>query len=113
MPDRSYKRHLQRHPLHSVIEVHDYNRACYVGRLANIHQKGFMLLDASEVETDHLYQLELLVRSPRNAYETIRMGADCLWKRHVDETHWAGFQILDISQSADKNLQEVIANFCA
>lgn len=67
-----------------------------VGKLANVHEEGFMLIsEQGLVESEHIYQL--LFEDEKHD-ELFRLGAECLWlNAAVGDQIWAGFQIIDIA----------------
>lgn len=100
--ERAYERRLKRHTVSAAVDVYDSNRDLYLGRLVNVHQEGLMIMGPTAVECDHLYQLQLQLSSPINSRSVIPLGVDCLWARASEDhrQHWAGFQIIDMSDEA-------------
>lgn len=97
-----YQRTLLRHDIQGQVTIVDCSRTLVVGHLVNIHEQGLMLMGPGLVQVDHLYQLELQLPQQINGRTRIAVGADCLWSRPTAdvEQHWAGFQIIDLSDEA-------------
>jgi len=95
------KRHLIRHELNASIDVWDAQSDEHLGRLANIHAQGLMLLSDFPLVEEKLYSLRLTL--PQSLVDTgeLMLTVDCLWVKSSeaeDESrHWAGCQIIDVS----------------
>ncbi len=104
------QRRLQRHRLNVPVVVSDCNRNLQLGRLVDIHREGLMLMGDQPLQVDHVYQLDLHLPEPLEGLETLHLGVDCLWTR-CDEgssSHWSGFQIIDLSELAERQLQALM-----
>ncbi|MBU3069459.1 PilZ domain-containing protein [Aestuariicella sp. G3-2] len=105
------QRNLDRFGVVGSVEVYDANRDLYLGRLANIHEQGLMLLGEMPMQADHVYQLNLILPTPVCGDTSIRLGVDCLWVRSLDDDPvcWAGCHIIDMSEQAREQVQALVA----
>ena len=107
------QRDLVRHELDATIDVWDAQSDEYLGRLANIHTQGLMLLCDQPLEEERLYQLRLTL--PQTLVESgeLKFAVDCLWVRsHEEETrHWAGCQIIDVTEEGLNLIELLISRF--
>ena len=73
-----------------------------LGQLVNIHEEGLMLMTPDALDTEAVYQLELVLSSPINNCDRIPLVADCLWQSPAssDGAHWVGFKILEVSNKS-------------
>ncbi|BFM10265.1 PilZ domain-containing protein [Simiduia litorea] len=93
------KRRLVRHELNASIDVWDAQSDEHLGRLANIHAQGLMLLSDAPLVEERLYSLRLTLPQSLVGAGELTLAVDCLWvKSSEDESrHWAGCHIIDIS----------------
>ncbi|WNO09599.1 hypothetical protein [Teredinibacter sp. KSP-S5-2] len=105
------RRRLTRVPVSQSVNVSDVLKGTSIGKLVNLHEEGFLLLGARDVNVNCVYQLKFQLSSPINDVSAISIGAECLWKSETDgeDQHWAGFQIIDLSQS-DKPILVLLKN---
>ena len=108
--EQTYQRKLKRHQLSSVVEIYDRVSGQHIGRLVNIHAEGLMIVGATPLQDDKLYQLELRLPEEINARTTISIGVDCLWTRSAeqDKMHWTGGRIIDASDEALADIAALI-----
>jgi len=105
------QRTLDRFGVVGSVEVYDANRDLYLGRLANIHEEGLMLLGEMPMQSDHVYQLNLVLPMPVRGDTSILLGVDCLWVRSTedDPVCWAGCHIIDMSEQAREQVRALVA----
>lgn len=110
--ERTYHRVSERHILTGHIDILDRARNLIVGRLVNISEEGLMIMGPGLVLFDHLYQFELQLPYQVNGRNVIPCGVDCLWTRASEngEQHWAGFQIIALSDEARADILTLIAS---
>ncbi len=93
------------------IEVIDANEERSLGYLVNISLGGFMLLtDQAPPEVNRLFQLRLRSDADIPGLEGIEVGAECLWTQAVTDSghHWAGFQIIDLSDEGNTTVRHLL-----
>lgn len=106
------QRSLPRHVLSEPIAVLDRLSQSSLGRLVNIHREGLMVVGSYPFEHERLYQLELQLPAAISGGGTIPVGVDCLWSRCADsQMFWTGFKIIDASEQALLEIDELIACF--
>lgn len=106
------QRRLPRHFLTEPIAVLDRLSQAPLGSLVNIHREGLMVVGSYAFEQERLYQLELQLPVAINAGDNISLGVDCLWSRSEDsQMFWTGFKIIDASEQALLDIDELIARF--
>lgn len=73
-----------------------------LGKLVNIHAEGLMIMSDSPLDTDSIYQLELILAAPINDQSSIPVVADCLWQSpaSTDGSYWVGFKIVEVSNKS-------------
>ena len=78
-----------------------------IGTIANISSTGFMLVTDRFIDTDSVFQLNL---GCDTLDISIDIGAVCLWTTEASsaESFWSGFHIIDISESAQANLDMLV-----
>ncbi|ABD80083.1 UDP-3-0-acyl N-acetylglucosamine deacetylase [Saccharophagus degradans] len=104
-------RRLDRVGVQQEVVVRDSLTGQKLGQLANIHCEGFMLFGDENVQENHIYQLHLELSQPINNVSNLSIGAECLWLNASGDNSqcWAGFHIIDISDS-DKTVVNLIGN---
>jgi len=105
MGKRQYKRYTPGSLMQAVNALDDH----LLGTVMNISQGGFMLAShGSIIPEGAIYQLRL--QEEQTAMD-INLGATCLWQTEANATdsHWAGFQIIDISAEDEAVLISYIA----
>lgn len=107
--ERKYER---REPTQSVTILDVINGGEF-GELVNVSVEGIMVMTEQEIPTQSIYQLSLQLPTEIKGRTTVELGADCLWCRKVENFHryWAGFHIIDASDLALEQLQEMIAQY--
>ena len=78
-----------------------------LGTIANISATGFMLVTDRFIETDSVFQLNL---GSGSLDSSIDIGAVCLWTTEASsaDSFWSGFHIIDISESAQHQLDNLV-----
>lgn len=109
-PEEEHHRRLERHAISGVVEIYDSNRDKYLGRLVNIHHEGLMVMGDGELQADHVYQIDLQLPESIAGSDHLHLGIDCLWSRVVEvtNTHWAGCQIIDLSDLAREQINVLV-----
>lgn len=97
-------RYKDRHKVNQRILVENSVHGQLLGNVANVHEEGFMLIgNHVPVSEGGIYLLAFQFSSPVLKKDKITLGAECLWVRETsDDQYWAGFQIIDISESDKK-----------
>ena len=103
----------QRVYLGESIDVIDILKGCTVGEVVNITLEGLMLAMNKKALPGNIYQFALALPDAIDGHQVISLGADCLWASDtsIASRHWAGFQIIDISESAEKLITSVIERY--
>lgn len=104
------KRANPRRKLTERIEVIDANGGASLGYLVNISLGGFMLLSDTAPEVNRLFQLRMRSDSDIPGLAEMELGAECLWTQTLTESghHWAGFQIIDLSEQAGAMVRHLL-----
>lgn len=97
-------------PVDEEIFVRDVLSGKELGTLANLHAEGFMLISDGGLKEDHLYQV-VLEKELGSAPTACSLGAECLWisETGTGDQVWAGFQIMECSDSAQAQIEEIMA----
>lgn len=100
----------ERMQLRKAIKVIDIVNGCAAGEVVNITIEGMMLSTDQALQPGSIYQFALTLPEPIGEHNVINLGADCLWSRaaNQDNRHWAGFQIIDASETAEELITELI-----
>ena len=112
MTDR-IERKLERIELSRPIAIVDVINKGNFGELVNVTVEGIMVITDKEISTSSIYQLSLQLPVEIEGNTTIEIGADCLWCRKTENftRYWAGFQIIDASDTALNQLQHLISHY--
>lgn len=104
------KRANPRRKLTERIEIVDVNSGHTLGYLVNISAGGFMLYADQAPAVNRLFQLRMETDSAIAALDGVELGAECLWTQAVTESghHWAGFQIIDISDQGSALIRHLL-----
>lgn len=102
----------KRHSIQQEVVVRDSLTGLKLGQVANIHCEGFMLFGDEYVRENHLYQLQLELRQPVAGVAALSVGAECLWLNGSgdDSQCWAGFHIIDVSETDKSILNQLWEN---
>jgi hypothetical protein len=108
--DIAMARKLERREINQTIDITDVINGGKFGELINITTEGLMVMTEREIPTQSIYQLSLKLPVELHGSITVELGADCLWCRKDENFHrfWAGFQIIDASDNAVKQIEELI-----
>lgn len=108
--ERHHERGLARHTIQKQVQVYDASQNVILGQLVNIHSEGLMIVGDVAIKPDHIYQLQLKLPLRIEGADTVRIGADCLWVRQMGESssYWAGYHIIDLSETAKKQVDVLI-----
>jgi hypothetical protein len=70
-----------------------------LGEVVNLSLGGLLLLTATPLEPECLYQVELVATGPNEESEQVSAGVVALWRSPAGAqgTSWVGLQIIDIS----------------
>lgn len=106
-------RKLERAELNQPITIKDTINGGNFGELINVSVEGIMVMTENEIPTHSIYQLLLELPIELEGSKRVEVGADCLWCRKAENFHryWAGFQIIDGSDLAFKQLEQLIENY--
>lgn len=106
----SEKRSQVRIPVDDEICVRDTVSGVELGTLANVHDEGFMVISDGGLKEDHLYQVAFEINSSR---KPITLGAECLWisETGTGDQVWAGFQIMDLSDDARQQIEQLLTQY--
>lgn len=110
-PEQSRKK--ERVELNETIVINDVINGGVFGELINVTTEGLMVMTEKAVPTHAIYQLSLQLPSAIQGSDTIAVGADCLWCKEEEHfnRHWAGLQIIDASEQAMAQLEELINHY--
>jgi hypothetical protein len=106
------KRKHVREPIDCALKVRDTNRNQAIGCLVDLSEDGFMLLSNQPYEAGSVLQLSFELPAPVNGQLSIAVGAESLWCSAANkaEHFWAGFRIIDASDTAIATLAIVTRN---
>ncbi|MGK0499439.1 MAG: hypothetical protein ACJAYG_001080 [Oceanicoccus sp.] len=105
----------ERKQLNQPMPIIDVINGGQFGELVNVTVEGIMVITDKEIPTQSIYQLSLKLPMTIAGSDTVELGADCLWCREVENFHryWAGFQIIDASDTAMTQLEQLINHYSA
>lgn len=105
-----HNRKHERMQLRQAIKVIDIVNGCAAGEVVNITVEGMMLSMVQAITPGSIYQFALTLPEAIGDHNVINVGADCLWSRKAnqDNRYWAGFQIIDASETAEELISELI-----
>lgn len=109
----SEKRSRERIYINGSVLVVDAMRDVELGKLVNLHEDGFLLISNELIEEGSIYQLKFFPLPPIDGVSEIRVGAECLWigETGTGDQLWAGFHIMDISDSGLNSVKDLIERF--
>lgn len=80
-----------------------------LGDLLNVSYDGFMVSSFEKIESGQIFQLQLLLTTQPEL--NISIGAECMWtESHGSDMDLSGFYIMDISESDQAQLDQVLDN---
>ena len=103
------RKHARTH-IGCAFKVTDINRKQVIGCMVDLSADGFMLLTDQVHEAGTVLQLRVDFPGEVNGMNHIELGAESLWTGAANKANhfWAGFQIIDLSDSAATTLASVI-----
>lgn len=106
-------RKLERFELNETITIDDVINGGRFGEVLNVTTEGLMVMTEKEIPTQSIYQLRLNLPVAINGSTIIELGADCLWCRQTENfhRHWAGLHIIDASDEAMAQLEQLIEHY--
>lgn len=112
MTDKIERRH-QRTEINQTIPIIDMINGGVFGELVNVTVEGIMVITDTEIPINSIYQLALQLPAEFGDNHSLEVGADCLWCRKIENFHryWAGFQIIDASDTAFAQLEQLISHY--
>lgn len=110
MQNPSEQRRRERKEVDQTIAVKDALLNADVGQVVNIHEEGFMLIGSGQIRENCLYQFSICLSEAVQKKSKISVGAECLWLKETDSgtQYWAGFHIIDISESDRDIITELV-----
>lgn len=106
-------RKFERAELNQPITIVDTINGGAFGELINVSTDGIMVMTQKEIPTHSIYQLALELPVDIEGSRLVELGADCLWCRKAENFHrfWAGFQIIDASDQASRQISHLIDEY--
>lgn len=106
-------RKIERAELNQPISIVDTINGGTFGELINVTVEGLMIMTQNEIPAHSIYQLSLHLPVELDGSKTIEIGADCLWCRKAENFHryWAGFQVIDASDQALRQIAHLIDQY--
>lgn len=103
------RKHARKH-IGCALKVHDVNSDQAIGCIVDLSEDGFMLLTNQVREAGTVLQLRVYFPSEVNGQRYIELGAESLWAGAANkpEHFWAGFHIIDLSDSAAAAIAAVV-----
>lgn len=79
-----------------------------LGKLANIHDEGFMVIGNGDFQEDAFYQVQF-----EGANAAVRADAECLWTSETGSGDhlWAGFTFLNIHAEDQEKFHQMVKLF--
>lgn len=95
-----------------MIRVLDRDQEVTMGQLVDLSVEGLMMLAQEPVDVNRVFRMSLDVPEEIGLGH-ISFGAESLWVEpsHDTKTHWAGFQIIDISRDNSEKIRQLIEEF--
>ncbi|RYF50976.1 MAG: hypothetical protein EOO38_04365 [Cytophagaceae bacterium] len=102
------KRTRQRLTVNNDVFVRDRSDGELLGKIANIHLEGFMLIGSRALREDALFPVLLEAEGL-----TVSANAECLWTSETGsgDQIWAGFGFLDLDAEEERKLGELVRRF--
>lgn len=105
------RRRIERRSLDAHVRIVDMQTDDALGVLVNIHHEGLMVMGAKSLEVDRVYQIELLPAGDAEKIGGIQIGVDCVWSTAGEESSWAGCRIIDCSEQAKNQIDNLVEEF--
>ena len=98
-------RAIQRIDVPQLVAVFDSLNDIELGTIVNLHEEGFLLIGEGIIGDNRVYQLRFEFSEKVDDIDQISVGAECLWTNETGsgDKIWAGFHIIDISET-DKTI---------
>lgn len=93
-----------------TIQIHDINSGRLLGQVVNLTTDGLMLISPRPIESNLVFQLELVLRAAEGVKKSLQLGAESLWCSDAGEpgNFWVGFHIIDISLDAMETIENLV-----
>jgi hypothetical protein len=104
------RKHARKH-IGCAFKVSDINSKQVIGCMVDLSENGFMLLTDKVHGAGTVLQLRVDFPSEVDGVSYIELGAESLWADAANKPKhfWAGFRIIDLSDSAAATLAVVIS----
>ncbi|MFL1503603.1 PilZ domain-containing protein [Pseudomonas sp. O64] len=101
-------RRIERHQLHSFLQVFNRLTDKPIGFLGNVSEDGLMLISQLPMMVDVDFELRLKVPGPDGEFQAIDLTATCLWSHEdINPQHYdSGFSVI---QACDEYAQLIKA----
>ena len=111
MAEKIERKH-ERTEIHQAVQIIDVINGGRFGELVNLSIEGMMVITDYEIATHSIYQLSLQLPVEVSGSSTLELGADCLWSRPIENSDrfWAGFQIIDASDTAMAQIENLVSD---
>ncbi len=93
------RRQVPRKVTDQIIEAYDLLRNELLGQVVNLNPDGLMLITSKPLESNFIFQLDLVLRCAGQPERRFGFGAESLWCSEANTSHhyWVGFRIVDVS----------------
>lgn len=107
------KRRQVRKALKQPVTLEETSTGEVQGVVVDITTEGIMLRSAIPIETDYVFQYNVILPKEIKGHKQLTIGLDCLWSRPDQKPgqYVSGFQIIDASPETIVRLQEMISSF--
>lgn len=104
------KRKIKRRHLIYYLQVIDREQEQVVGYMVDITTNGIMLMSEKAIEPGTVLPLKVLVQTDMTTKNYLDFDARCKWCRKSpnDISHDAGFELLNVSGTAFRDIEEII-----
>lgn len=108
-----HNRRLERKELNATIGVRNVITNDVIGELVNLTIEGLMIISDREMDTNSIFQFQLLLPEAINGSDTLDIGVDCLWCRGAEnfDRYWSGYQIIDASPEAVAAIETLLTQY--
>ena len=112
MADRIERKH-PRIEINQTIKVTDVINGGDFGELVNVTIEGIMLITKREIAVNSIYQFSMALPFELEGINTLTLGANCLWCSDLANIRrfWTGFQIIDPSDIARAQIDQLITHY--
>ena len=107
------KRKLPRKWAPDKVTVYDRTTGTAVGQVVNMTTSGVLLLSDGPIHAERVFQLRISLPESIGDGDALEFGAESLWESPAmdENNYWTGLQIIDISESARRVLERLIADW--